>query len=141
MSEMTNIAMILAAVLSAIAAILHIAIIFGGASWYRFFGAGEQMAIAAESGRLYPAFITSIIALILFIWAAYALSGAGLLPPLPFLKLILSLITAAYLLRGSLIFWLVFFDRSKITPFLCWSSIICLFYGIVHLYGVFQIPT
>ncbi len=39
-----------AASLSFIAAALHVAIIFGGGDWYRFFGAGEAMASLAESG-------------------------------------------------------------------------------------------
>jgi hypothetical protein len=37
-------------VLSAAAALLHIAVIVGGAEWYRFFGAGEGMARLAERG-------------------------------------------------------------------------------------------
>jgi hypothetical protein len=31
-------------ILSAIAALLHAAVIAGGPDWYRFFGAGEEMA-------------------------------------------------------------------------------------------------
>lgn len=45
--------LIVGAVLSGVAALLHVAIVFGGASWYRFFGAGERMASAAAAGRLY----------------------------------------------------------------------------------------
>lgn len=37
--------------LSAIAALLHVGIIIGGPSWYRFFGAGERMARAAAAGH------------------------------------------------------------------------------------------
>ena len=32
-------------ILSAVAAVLHIAVIIGGANWYRFFGAGEGIPI------------------------------------------------------------------------------------------------
>ena len=35
-------------VLSALASLLHIAVIAGGPAWYRFFGAGEGMARMAE---------------------------------------------------------------------------------------------
>jgi hypothetical protein len=41
-------------VLSAAAALLHVAIIAGGPDWYRFFGAGERMAHMAELGLLRP---------------------------------------------------------------------------------------
>lgn len=66
--------LIVAAVLSAVAALLHVAIVVGGAPWYRFFGAGERMASAAETGRAYPAIVTLSIAIVLALWATYALS-------------------------------------------------------------------
>lgn len=130
--------LIIAAVLSAIAALLHVAIVMGGASWYRFFGAGEQMASAAAAGRLYPAVVTFGIAFVLALWAAYALSGAGVPPALPLLKPALVAITFVYLARGLAIIPLVLVARDKATPFLVWSSIICIGYGVVHLVGVFQ---
>ena len=54
-----NIFLIIAGSLSAIAAILHLGCIYFGAPWYRFFGAGEQMAILAEQGSVQPTLITS----------------------------------------------------------------------------------
>ena len=42
-----NILLVVAGALSALAALAHIGCIYFGASWYRFFGAGEQMAIMA----------------------------------------------------------------------------------------------
>ena len=65
--------------LSAIAALLHIAIIIGGPQWYRFFGAGEELALMAEKGSWYPAVLTFGIAVVLLLWALYAFSGAGLI--------------------------------------------------------------
>jgi len=53
------------AALGGIAALLHIAIVFGGGSWCRFLGAGEGMARAAEAGRAYPAIVSLGIGLIL----------------------------------------------------------------------------
>lgn len=47
------------ACLRALAAVLHLGIIVKGATWYRFFGAGESMARAAEEGRWYPAIVTT----------------------------------------------------------------------------------
>jgi len=131
--------LVVGAVLSGVAALLHVAIVFGGAPWYRFFGAGERMASAAAAGRFYPAVVTFGIALILGCWAAYALSGAGVLPALPFLKLGLATITAIYLLRGLAIIPLLVAAREKATPFLIWSSVICVGYGVVHLVGLAQV--
>ena len=73
-------------VLSGIGALLHIAIIIGGPQWYRFFGAGEEIASMAEQGSWYPAVLTFGIAVVLFIWAFYAFSGAGLIRRFPLLK-------------------------------------------------------
>ena len=134
-----NIWLIVGAFLSGVAALLHVAIVFGGAPWYRFFGAGERMASAAAAGRLYPAVVTFGIALVLGCWAAYALSGAGVLPALPLLQLGLATITAIYLLRGLAIIPLLIAGRDKATPFLIWSSVICVGYGVVHLVGLAQV--
>lgn len=131
--------LLVAALLSAVAALLHIAIVFGGASWYRYFGAGEDMATAAEAGRLYPAAVTFVIALVLAAWAAYALAGAGALPALPMLRPALVAITAIYLLRGLAVVPLLVFARDRATPFLVWSSMICIGYGAVHLVGLVQV--
>src|SRR3546814_9460437 len=88
--------------LSVVAALLHIACIFGGPDWYRFFGAGEGMARAAARGDLQPTLITLAIAAVLLVWSAYAFSGAGSLPRLPLLRTGLIVITAIYLLRALL---------------------------------------
>lgn len=47
--------LIIAAALSALAALAHVGVVIGGPAWYRFFGAGEGMAQLAESGSWYPA--------------------------------------------------------------------------------------
>ena len=64
--------------LSATAAILHVVIIIGGPAWYRFFGAGEDMARAAEQGSSTPALVTAAIAGILMAWALYAFPARAL---------------------------------------------------------------
>ena len=62
-----NRALIVGGVSTAIASLLHVAIIIGWADCYRFFGAGEGMAQLHEKGSTYPAMITGIIAIILAI--------------------------------------------------------------------------
>lgn len=139
MSAETNVPLLVAACLNAVAALLHGGIIIGGAPWYRYFGAGERMATAAAKGRYYPAVVTSGIATVLALWSAYALSGAGIIEPLPLLKLALVIITGIYLLRGLAIVPLLTFARSRSTPFLLWSSFVSIVYGAIHLLGLTQV--
>ncbi|RQO52382.1 hypothetical protein DBV14_16095 [Variovorax sp. KBW07] len=134
-----NLPLILAACLSAVAALLHVCIIFGGPAWYRFFGAGERMASGAAAGHWYPPIVTWLIACVLGIWAAYALSGAGVLQPLPLLAFVLPAITAVYLVRGLAALGMLLFARSRLTAFWVWSSAICLVFGLVHLLGLVQV--
>ena len=127
--------LIFGAVLSALAAIAHLACIAIGGPAYRFMGAGERMARAAEARKLRPAIATLAISLVLLIWSGYALSGAGVLGPLPFTRAALVLICAAYLGR-ALAFPLLkpaFPENSN--TFWYVSSGICGVFGLVHLYG------
>lgn len=134
-----NTPLLIGAILSAIAAVMHLGIIVGGPAWYRFFGAGERFASAAAAGRWYPAVVTFGIAAILASWSGYALSGAGVIEPLPLLKVALVIITAVYCARGLVLVPLLVGARNKLTPFVVWSSIICLVYGFVHLLGLVQV--
>jgi hypothetical protein len=134
-----NLPLTIGAALSAIAALLHVCIVFGGPAWYRFFGAGERMASGAAAGHLYPPVVTLLIACVLGTWAAYALSGAGVLQPLPLRVLALPVITAVYLLRGLAALALFVFARRRLTAFWVWSSLICLGFGVVHLVGLVQV--
>jgi len=125
--------------LSLAASLLHLGCIFGGPSWYRFFGAGEEMARAAERGSIRPALITAIIAALLAAWAAYAFSGAGLIGRLPFVKAALVAITAVYLLRGMVLFVPSALGRPDLSPgFLFWSSLIVLAIGLIHAVGTWR---
>ena len=92
--------LLLAGSMSAAASLLHLGVIAGGPAWYRFFGAGEGMARMAERGDPTAALITVGIAGVLAVWAAYAFSGAGLIPRLPLLRTGLIVISTIYLLRG-----------------------------------------
>ncbi len=128
--------------LTGVAALLHLAIIFGGPDWYRFFGAGERMARLAARGSIYPAIVTVCIAAILGVWTLYALSGAGVIRRLPFLRLALTLIAAVYLARGILGVPVVMFMngpyanqlKAKMT-FMVVSSAICILLGLCYAVG------
>lgn len=94
------------------------------------------MARAAERGDAYPAVITIGIAAILAVWAAYAFSGAGLLPKLPLLKPALIAITSVYLLRAITYVPLLNMNGIPVGRFAWVSSAIVLVLGSVYLAGV-----
>jgi len=130
--------LLVSASLSLAAAVLHFACIPWGANGYRILGAGEPIVTWAAQGHWYPPLVAFFIGSVLSVWASYALSAAGFLRPLPFLKPVLVFITAIYILRAvafpllkpafpgnSQTFWLI-------------SSAICLLVGVVHLVGIIQ---
>lgn len=131
----TNPFLIAGGILSALASLLHIVVIAGGPAWYRFFGAGEAMATMAEQGSMTPTLLTLGIAAMLAIWAAYAFSGAGLLPRLPLLRTGLVVISAIYLLRGLVLVPALALNFGGVTPFVLWSSLIVLVYGLAYAIG------
>ena len=133
-----NLWLIAGGILSALAAVLHLAIIAGGPDWYRLFGAGERMARMAERGLLLPAFYTVAIASILGIWSAYAFAGAGLLPRLPLIRTALVAISAVYLLRGIAPLPLALLRPELLTPFALWSSLVVLVYGACYAIGTWR---
>jgi hypothetical protein len=128
--------------LTGVAALLHVGIILGGPGWYRFFGAGERMARLAARGSIYPAAVTACIAAALGVWTLYALSGAGVIRRLPFLRPALALIAAVYLARGILgIPAVMLMDdpyanelKARMT-FMVVSSAICIVLGLCYAAG------
>lgn len=125
-------------ILSAIAALMHIAIIIGGPDWYRFFGAGEGMARAAAQGRMMPTLITFGIATMLAIWAAYAFSGAGLIVRLPLLRTALVIISGIYLIRALAVAPLLLTQTEQSNSFWLVSSGIVLIYGLAYAIGTWR---
>ena len=125
--------LVVAGWLSLAASLLHIGCIIGGPEWYRFFGAGEGMAQAAERGEIYPALVTFAIAVLLAIAAAYAFAGAGVLRQLPLMRTALIVISAVYLLRGMVIVPLLF--QPNPVAFDIWSSVIVLGFGLLYAIG------
>lgn len=128
-------ALILGASLSGAAAAAHLACILIGAPAYRFMGAGERMARAVEAKALRPTFVTLAIAGLLLLWAAYALSGAGVIGTLPLTRFALPLICAVYLTR-AIAFPLLKPAFSGNSDTFWWvSSGLCGLIGVVHAYG------
>jgi putative oxidoreductase len=128
---------------TALASLLHVAIIVGGAPWYRFFGAGERMAQMATRGSLYPAVLTAVIAIVLAVWSLYAWSGAGWLRPLPLLRPVLGVVAMIFTARGLLGIPIVLFVRHSYAaelrarmPFMITTSLVCMGLAICFAAGL-----
>ncbi|WP_461535361.1 hypothetical protein [Spongorhabdus nitratireducens] len=142
----TNRGLLLGGYSSLAISLLHLLMIIGGSDWYRFFGAGEAFAQMAESGSLYPHFVTAVIAGIFAVWGMYALSGAGVFRLLPLTRWVLVIVTAIYLLRGLKGIPLVLFaDHPYLAElgdrmlFMLVSSALSLALGIMYLAGTRQL--
>lgn len=122
-------------VLSGAASIAHLAVIVGGPRWYDAFGAGPRMVRLAEQGSPVATAITLGIAAVLAIWAAYAFSGAGLIPRLPLLRLALTAITAVYVLRAFGYIPALMAAGAPVGAFAWVSSAIVLVFAVVHVLG------
>lgn len=121
--------------MSVAASLLHIGCIIGGPDWYRFFGAGEEIARAAERGAWMPVILTLFIAGVLATWAVYALGAAGKFTRLPLMRAALTAISLVLFLRAlaGLVGHLWRPDLSD--TFMLWSSLIVLLLGLCYAIG------
>ena len=131
--------LLVGAALSLVAAILHFACIFWGTNGFRFLGAGEPIVSMSAAGHWYPPFIAFVIGTVLTVWAFYALSGAGVISPLPFLRVVLVGITTVYLLRAVAFPLLKPIFPGNSTTFWLVTSGISLLIGLAHLTGLIQV--
>jgi len=130
---------ILTGIVALIGALLHIAIMIGGPDWYAFFGAPEGLVQMASAGNLRAPISCLIIAGILFVFAAYAFSAAGLIKRLPLLRMITGLIGTVLILRGLIFMPLILWkpgtlsgicDCRSIDTFVVVTSLLCFLMGI-----------
>ena len=127
---------------SMLVGVLHIEIIFAGASAYRYFGAGSMVPLL-ERGSYLPALITSVFACVFVLWGLYAFSGAKIIRPLPLLRPALYVIGGIYTLRGvavglDLYFLLI---GKHAAPHKTAFSAVSLILGLCYLIGVWKIQS
>lgn len=130
-----NLFLLLAGVGSIAAALAHLVCIAGGPDWYRFMGAGEDIARAVEQGRWQPHAMTLGISAILFGWAWFAFAAAGKLPHPPLLRTGLIAITVVLLLRAAAAFLPGLWRAEHTLTFIIVSSLIVLVLGLAFLIG------
>lgn len=133
-----SLTLVLAGLMSLAVSVLHFVMIFVGGRAYRYFGAGERMAMRAEGGSLWPAAITAALAIVFAGWAAYAFSGAQLMRRLPNLRAGLLVIGGIYTLRGLALIpqaaLRMSVDTAMPARYLAFSAT-SLLIGITHLLG------
>lgn len=118
-------------------ALLHAAIPFFGAPAYRFFGAGEEMAVWAEQGSPLPGIITFGLAVAFAVFGLYAFSAAGAIRRLPLLTPGVLAVGGIYALRGGLGVPAAFLVPEKSTPIAAnvAFSLVALAIGLFYLVG------
>jgi hypothetical protein len=124
--------------MSIAAALAHVACLVGGTPWYLFMGAPPELVMAAERGSLHLPIMTGVISVIIFGWALYAFSAAGVLMRLPFMRLALAAISFVLLARGLSYFLLPVWSgwRPDLSQtFMIWSSLLCIVMGLTFAIG------
>lgn len=125
--------------LSIVAAFLHLGCIVGGGLWYRALGAGEPMARAAERGAMLPHVMAVIIAAVLFGWAAYAFSAAGLIVRLPLIRTALVAICVVLLVRGLAVPFMQAWRPDLSPSFIYTTAAICTAFGLIFAIGTWKV--
>ena len=125
----------LCGVINVAIALLHLAVIYYGAPAYRYFGAGEKMAVMAEKGSIVPALVTLVITMVFMAFAIVTFAQAGWLS-LPAAWYGVFAIASIYTLRGLALVPLLFV-RSRVSMFEWVSSAISLVVGLLHFAGLY----
>ena len=88
------------AIIALAGAAIHVGAVFGGATWYAFFGAPPSIVASARAGTWLAPVSALVIAGLMGICAAYAGSVLGFVRRLPLQRVALATIAAVCLLRG-----------------------------------------
>ena len=133
-SRGSNITLVVAAVLTLLLALIQVAKILGGLPVYRRFGVDETLIQMTEAGSSTPTMLFGVFALLLFILACYALSGAGVVRKLPMLRSVLMVVGLGYLFAG-IAPWIIDTAQppDQAMPYL--SSGFYIITGLLHIIG------
>lgn len=120
---------------------LHLWIVWNGAPAYRFFGAGEAIARAAEQGSTLPGLLTLGIASAFALFGVYAWLGTQH-NPLPYPAQVLGLVAAVYILRGlGVVVEIGWQLTGRPVPWQNpWFSAVSLLLGVLHILGLRREP-
>ena len=134
-SDKINVVLVIAAMTSVLSAVSQLLMILGGATAFEHLGAGKVLTQMVAAGSSTPAMLFSVLALLLFIAACYALSGAGVFRKLPALRSVLVFIGLLYCARGAYLVYAYMDHPQILTPYLYISSVFYFIAGLIHLIG------
>jgi len=93
----------LSAAIALVGVVIHVAAIVGGAPWYAYFGAPPAIVESARNGTWLAPVSCAVIAALMALCAAYALSALGRIWRLPLLRLMLGAMAGVCLLRALIL--------------------------------------
>ncbi len=99
--NLSSYCLILGGVASLLIALLHVALAIRPQA-YRYCGA-DELAQLHEQGSPFTVLVTIGLALMFAAWGAYALSGAGVIGQLPWLRTVLIATGVIYILRSLML--------------------------------------
>lgn len=135
--EYSTLILLVAAFFPIIGGLLHVMIIFGGVSWYEFFYAPPPILESAKDGTWLAPVGTLFVAFLMLLAGGYALSAAGVLFKLPLLKIALITLSFLFIVRGVLLFHLIYWKPEVIDAFRVISSIMFLISGMCFALGTY----
>jgi hypothetical protein len=132
---------LLAALILATGAVLHVAVLVAGPEWIAFVGAPPVVVKSAELGTWLAPLSTMGIAALLAVLALYALAAAERFRPLPLAKPVLGLFATIFVLRGVIILPALIEGRvnwaAPVDLFIIASSLTILVLGVALCLGLF----
>jgi len=132
---------LLAALILAAGALLHVGVLAAGPEWIAFVGAPPEVVKSAELGTWLAPVSTLGIAALLAVLALYALAAAEKFRSLPLVKPVLWLFAAIFVLRGVIILPALVQGQvnwaAPVDLFIIASSLAILVLGVALCLGLF----
>lgn len=125
----------LAGIIALIGVVIHIAAVFGGASWYAYFGASRSVVQSARDGTWLAPVSALAIAGLMAICAAYAFSALGVIRRLPLLRTGLAGMAIVCLLRALLLWPLMINHPNLRNTFEIVAAIVWGMAGVGFVFG------
>jgi hypothetical protein len=135
--------MLVAGAMVLIIALVHLAAIFIGAPAFEYLDAPELAEAMREGRTTIPIALTSAVIVVMLVFGVYTLSGAGLIRPLPRLRMMLGIIGGIFVLRGLAVIWFVYLvvsDSPDAIPREIHFSLVSLAIGVLVLLGRRKLP-
>ncbi|MFT4926060.1 MAG: hypothetical protein ACI8WB_002158 [Phenylobacterium sp.] len=134
-SKIGVIFLVLAAFIAMGTAIAHMSCIFLGPECYAAQMAPPQIIESAKNGTYLAPIGTVLVSAIFIVFGLYALSGAGIIRQLPFLKVMSYTIATLCIIRGILPLQLWLRHPDKVNDVVFYTGIIWLVTGLLFLFG------